>query len=78
MIAAARRGRGPFITLFWRHVGSLSKAPGLPAASRAILQRIETAQRGGFPARLRALFIPGFSRQAWAEDLIFRLWFLLG
>jgi glycosyltransferase involved in cell wall biosynthesis len=77
--AAARRGRDPFIGLFWRHVAALQARPGLlTERTRAVLATIVNASRGGIVARARVLFLPGFVRQTWLETLVFRLWFLLG
>jgi hypothetical protein len=78
-LAAIRRGQGPFMTVFWSHVEELQsgKIP-LPAETRSQLTIIERGKRGGLPARLKALRLPGFVRQTWAETLLFRLWFLLG
>ncbi len=79
IISAARRGRGPFMTLFWRQIDALRSAPTpLPAKTQAMLTVIQKARAGRITARLRALAIPGFVRQTWAETLLFRLWFLLG
>jgi len=78
-IAAVRRGRGPFISLFWSHVTALQSRPGLlPEHTRTVLTQIVDASRGGLLARFKALSIPGFVRQTWLETLVFRLWFLLG
>lgn len=77
-LAAAQRGRGPFMTLFWRQVDALMTEPsGLPARSRACLEQLQAARARGFLSRLRALRIPSLSRQTWAETALFRLWFLL-
>lgn len=77
--ATIRRGRGPFIGLFWRHVAALQARPGLLAdRTSTTLARIVDASRGGLLARAKALFIPGLVRQTWLETLVFRLWFLLG
>jgi hypothetical protein len=46
--------------------------------ARADLRIISTALTGGWLAKLRALTLPGFRRQTWLEDLVFRVWFLLG
>jgi hypothetical protein len=77
--AAIRRGQGPFMTLFWSQVEALlaGRIP-LPAETRAQLTVIARGKRGGLPARLKALGLPGFIRQTWPETLLFRLWFLLG
>jgi hypothetical protein len=78
-IAAARRGRGPFMTLFWRHVATLrAGSVPLPDEIRGLLTTIERGKDGGVLARLKALRLPGFVRQTWAETALFRLWFLLG
>ena len=78
-VGAARRGRTPFMSVFWRHVDVVQAGPTPPPVrTRTILASIEKARRGGVLARLRALCIPGFTRQTWAENLLFRLWFLLG
>jgi hypothetical protein len=76
-VAAFQRGRGPFMTLFWRQIEAL-RAGQLPNETRAILTTIEHGTHGGIRARLKALGLPGFVRQTWAETLLFRLWFLLG
>lgn len=78
-LGAARRGRGPFMTLFWRQIAALQAGPiPLPANTRDTLAILQRANQRGPWARLRALCIPGFFRQTWAETFIFRLWFLLG
>ena len=76
---AARRGRSPFMSVFWRQVSALQAGPvALPARTRALLAVIERANHGGMRARIKALCLPGFVRQTWAETMLFRLWFLLG
>ncbi len=76
---AVKRGRNPFITLLRRHVAALRAWPDpLSGRTRATLAIIDRACNGGPYARFRALFLPGFARQKWLENLIFRLWFLLG
>ena len=78
-IRAARRGRRPFVSLFWRHIAALQARPGLlPDQTRTMLGAIVDASKGGLLARVRVLFIPGLVRQTWLETLVFRLWFLLG
>jgi hypothetical protein len=78
-VGAARRGRGPFMKLFWRHVAALRASPArLPDRTQEMLRAIEQSRSGGRRARVRALRLPGLVRQTWAEDLLFRLWFLLG
>jgi hypothetical protein len=76
---AVKRGRGPFMTVFWRHVAALRARPGLlPDRTWTLLTIIDRAGRGGIFARFKALRIPGFVRQTRLETLLFRLWFLLG
>ncbi len=76
---AIRRGRGPFMALFRAHVDALqARRELLPEPSRAVLSVVASGCQGGVLARLRALGIPGLTRQTWAETLLFRLWFLLG
>jgi hypothetical protein len=77
-ISAARRGRGPFMTLFWRQITALLTVPALPDATRTVLQAIERGRFGGPLGRLTILRLPGFARQTMAETALFRLWFLLG
>jgi hypothetical protein len=75
---ALLRGPAPFMTLFWGQVTALGTAPiPLPDKTRAALAIIQRGQHGGLFARLKALRLPGLSRQTWAETLVFRLWFLL-
>jgi hypothetical protein len=67
------------MTLFWRQIAALQAGPiPLPANTRDTLAILQRANQRGPWARLRALCIPGFFRQTWAETFIFRLWFLLG
>jgi hypothetical protein len=78
-IAAARRGRHPFMALFRRQVEALKTGPlPLPEHTYAVLAIIDNASRGGWLSRLRALRVPGLVRQTSAETALFRLWFLLG
>jgi hypothetical protein len=78
-LGAARRGRSPFMTIFWRHIAALRTGPvPLPQGTARLLAIIDRTHRGGFLSRLRVLWLPGFVRQTWAETLVFRLWFLLG
>lgn len=78
-LGAARRGRTPFMTIFWRHITTLQAgAASLPDKTRETLTLIQRTNQGGFLARLRVLRLPGFVRQTSAETLLFRLWFLLG
>lgn len=76
---AARRGRGPFMTVFWRHIEILrSGAIPLPTTTSDTLAGIARARYGSWMTRARILCTPGFARQTASENLLFRLWFLLG
>ncbi len=78
-IRALRRGRGPFMSVFWRHVSALrARQSLLPDRSLTLLTVIDRAGREGVYARFKALSISGFVRQTRLETLLFRLWFLLG
>jgi Glycosyl transferase family 2 len=78
-LGAARRGRSPFMRIFWRHIAALQAGPvPLPEDTRELLTVIDRTNRGGFLARLKVLWLQGFRRQTWAETLLFRVWFLLG
>jgi hypothetical protein len=76
---ARRRGRTPFMNVFWRQISALQtgSVPLTPTSS-ATLAAIENSRQALWPARLKPLCMPGFVRQTWAETLLFRLWFLLG
>jgi glycosyltransferase involved in cell wall biosynthesis len=78
-LAAIRRGPGPFMADFRRHLDALASHEALlsPAARRdvAILQR---AVARGPLARLAALGMPGLRRNRMAEGMLFRLWFVIG
>jgi Glycosyl transferase family 2 len=77
--AAIGRGRRPFMARLWRHVAALQAGPSaLPARTHASLTVIERARNGGVPAHIKALRLPGFTRQGRAETWLFRLMFLLG
>jgi len=78
-VAALRRGPGPFMTMLRRHVAALQTHPDLLSdRARADLIVIAGALSGGLRCKRRALSLPGFRRQTWLEDLVFRIWFLLG
>jgi hypothetical protein len=78
-IAALRRGPGPFMAMFRRHVVALQAHSDLLSdQARADLSVISRALSGGLRDKLRALGLPGFRRQTLLEDLVFRVWFLLG
>ena len=78
-VGVFRRGRRPFMSLVHSHINALHRQPHLLTdTSRAQLAVIEKGLNGGYRARLSALRLPGFRRQSWPEDMVFRLWFLLG
>jgi hypothetical protein len=78
-VAALRRGRGTFMRILRAHVAALNSTPDLIAsAKRRQLDIVVRALDGGMGARIAALRMPGFARQTFAENLIFRLWFVLG
>jgi hypothetical protein len=78
-VAATRRGRTPFMTLFWSHVSALlSLSKPLPNKTHALLETLDVARQDGLLARVKALSTPGLVRQTWAETLLFRVWFILG
>lgn len=78
-IAAARRGPGPFMRDFSRHVDSLTQHTALlTQAARQDLEVLRRAVNGGPWSRLVALRLPGLRRNHWSEGLLFRLWFLIG
>jgi hypothetical protein len=78
-IAAFRRGPGVFMNIFRQHVAALEAQPHLLSApARQDLEVIARALRGGLRERRAALRLPGFTRQTWPEDVVFRLWFMLG
>jgi glycosyltransferase involved in cell wall biosynthesis len=77
--AALRRGPGPFMRLFRSHVATLKARPELlPERSRAQLAIIDQALESHRLARVRALFLPGFTRGTWLETFVFWVWFILG
>lgn len=78
-IGIMRRGRQPFMSLVRGHADALHRQPQLlTQESRAQLAIISRGLSGNFSTRLAALRMPGLRRQSWLEDIIFRLWYLLG
>ncbi len=77
--AAVRRGPGMFMRLMRQNVAALDAHRHLltPQAQDQ-LDQIKAALRGGPLRRMRALRLPGLRRQTWAEQMLFRLWFMLG
>jgi hypothetical protein len=79
-IAALARGPHGFMTLLRQHVAALLARPDLLSDSaRGQLGQIDCALRARNRLRRVALLtLPGFSRQAPLEDLLFRLWVIIG
>lgn len=78
-IAAIRRGRASFMRILRAHVAALSATPHLLSSpAQGQLEIVARALDSGIGARAAALRMHGFARQTVAEDLLFRLWFLLG
>lgn len=77
--AALQRGPGIFMTMMHRHVAQLSAHEALLTdQARADLARIEAGLNAGGSHRATALRCPGFRRQTGLENLLFRLWFMIG
>jgi len=77
--AAVRRGPGVFMGLMRQNVAALdAQRHLLTPQAQDQLDQIKVALRGGPLRRMRALRLPGLRRQTWAEQMLFRLWFMLG
>ena len=78
-VAAIRRGPLSFMAILRRHVEYLQVHVDLltPKAQCELTTIAEALQRGP-RSRWQALRMQGFRRQTVPEDLLFRLWFLLG
>jgi glycosyltransferase involved in cell wall biosynthesis len=77
--AAVRRGPGVFMGLMRQNVAALdAQRHLLTPDSCAQLDRIKAALAGGMLRRARVLQLPGLRRQTWAEQMLFRLWFMVG
>jgi len=77
--AAARRGPGVFMGLMRQNVAALdAQRHLLTPQAQDQLDQIKVALRGGPLRRMRALRLAGLRRQTWAEQMVFRLWFMLG
>lgn len=75
-LAAVRRGPGLFMQLMRQNVAALdAQRASLTPQARAELDQIKAALAGGPFRRLR---VRGLRRQRWAEQVLFRLWFVLG
>lgn len=78
-IAALRRGPRIFMQMFRQNVAALADQSDLLAPSAAAqVVALDRALQGGRLCRLRALRMPGLTRQTRSETLLFRLWFLFG
>lgn len=78
-LAAARRGPGPFMTDFRRHLDGLAAHEALLTdAARQDIAVLRQAVAGGLRHRLAALRLPGLRRNHWSEGMLFRLWFVIG
>jgi glycosyltransferase involved in cell wall biosynthesis len=78
-VAAIRRGPGVFMGLMRQNVATLdAQRHLLTPQARDQLDQIKAALHGGPLRRMRALRMPGLRRQTWAEQMLFRLWFMLG
>jgi hypothetical protein len=77
--AALRRGPGAFMAVLRAHLAALeADAALITPESRAIVATLAAALASGPTARIRALATPGLRRQTALEDVVFRLWFLIG
>lgn len=77
--AALRRGPGVFMGVLRQNVAALhAQRHLLTPEAQAQLDQIRHALQGGPLRRLSALRLPGLRRQTWAEQMVFRLWFIIG
>jgi hypothetical protein len=77
--AALRRGPGVFMGVLRQNVAALdAQRHLLTPEAQAQLDQIQQALRGGPLRRMAALRLPGLRRQSWAEQMVFRLWFMIG
>lgn len=78
-MAALRRGPGAFMRLLRAHLAALeTDAALITPQARAIVAALSAALADGRAARIKALATPGLHRQTALEDMVFRLWFLIG
>lgn len=78
-MGALRRGPGVFMTMMRRHVSQLMEhAEFLTDQARGDVLRISEGLGGGVAPRSRALRCPGLKRQTELENMLFRLWFMIG
>lgn len=77
--AALRRGPGTFMTMMRRHVTQLlANRDCLTDEAIRDVNRIATGLDGGLLPRTRALLSTSLRRQTELENMLFRLWFVLG
>lgn len=77
--AALKRGPRAFMGLMRQNVAALdAQRHLLTPEARAQLDQIQQALRGGPLERWAVLRRCGLRRQGWAEQMVFRVWFLLG
>ncbi len=77
--AALRRGPGPFMADFLRHLDGLAEhAEMLTPTARQDVATLRYALARGVWGRLFALRLPGLRRNGLGEGLLFKLWFLIG
>jgi hypothetical protein len=77
--AAVRRGPGVFMAMMRQNVAALdAQRHLLTPDARGQVDQIKAALAGGVLRRARALRLPGLRRQTWSEQMLFRLWFMLG
>jgi hypothetical protein len=78
-LAALRRGPGPFMDDFKRHLEALAAhAALLTPSARDQVALLRRALAGGVARRWPALRLPGLRRDGLREGLLFKLWFLIG
>jgi glycosyltransferase involved in cell wall biosynthesis len=77
--AAVRRGPGVFMAMMRLNVAALdAQRHLLTPEAREQLDLVKAALAGGKLRRARALLLPGLRRQTLAEQMLFRLWFMVG
>jgi glycosyltransferase involved in cell wall biosynthesis len=78
-VAALRRGPALFMALLRQNVAALeAQSHILTPEARGELECIRAGLSGGPLRRWRALRRPGLRRQTWAEQVLFRIWFMFG
>ena len=78
-LAVLRRGPGVFMGQMRENIATLdAQRHLLTPQARHELDEIKAALGGGKLRRLRTLRLKELRRQTWAEQMLFRLWFLIG